>query len=78
MGKATFTYSVSENDLGGWLFYCYFRDDEQAEEAVSDIQSICGASLERDGEFVYFLVDESQLVEALTELADDGYDASEG
>ena len=79
----TFTYGFGDNGLV--VFTLATDDADLAEAVVDDIQSICGSKLERDGDYVYFTVEEDQAEDAVTELEEtdagvyaDGYDAKEG
>lgn len=53
--------------------HCYCEDDQQAAELQEEIGSICGAMVERDGNFIYAPIDEQQAEEADRELRDHGY-----
>ena len=62
----TFNYDYGDN--GSVVFTLMTYDADLAEAVVDDIQSICGSALERDQDYVYFIVDEVQVNGAIKEL----------
>lgn len=68
----TFIYEESETD-DGVTFHMYCADADAARAVVSDLQSIAGTALERDANFVYFIVSLADKRRARKELRNAGY-----
>ncbi len=59
-------------------YHHYASCDAEAAALVEDIQSLAGSNLERDGDFVYVVLDAELFEMAEKELAQIGYGSEEG
>jgi hypothetical protein len=72
----TLTYQYGDDD--DVTFHRYCKNTREAEQVQSRIGSVAGSLVERDGDFIYVMIDADMLDEAIAELEGDGFDVEEG